>query len=884
MKLLQIIADNKGKENTHEKNILVCFNNDVNKSDSYHKIDKLIGRFLTQGRFYPYEKLSFTEFEKCIGDTEKIAGYLRKMQSACDEIIDSTKLNSLVYTLLAILRQDSSIKEILYGSEFISKDKLFGSYATPKRICVEALLLGLLYHVHKNPNEAEKTELFDVPARREFQAVRFSDKNSLDFELPIGLIENVCEGARHQKSAHLKYRPELLYENEQTEAIPKQGNVFIYGAGGAGKSTLLMNQIRNENTINFYLPLNQYRREIHEKIILGNCWILLNILLKYHYQYEYQTYESCAVCVGADIIMRQMALIDRELKADPDNLRPKYILLLDGMNEMPSALHEAFVNELKWIINEWKNVRVIVSGRIVPKYDLFDRFNHIELCGIQDSELRSILSDLEDFETVINDEKLIEILKMPLFLNIYLDNYQSENRFNTRGEILDSYIMNWKDDILEGRVVKFIVQFLFPLICRRLNSNDLDNNMLTRAELLEDFDDAIELYINDEQVYQNMVASRKIKKESLLKSRERDDLIDLIINSTSFVEESYSKPHELHFTHQYYEDYFAAKHIMNVIEAVKIGYKKVYREDMDDYMRKYNLSEPWFNCFQGYPNENDSYRLLGEISGDYKNIACEDFDYKWTLLDDFLWLARSFDIGFAIRNIIRTMTISRNKVICGVDFSEMSMPYLLPTYAKFSMDGKYACNFSNSTVYKIPVFHFENNHSYGVSGNLMMIIFDRYGIVVLWDIKENRLIRSYSIFEDMVEVEIFFYIEISPNHKYADALSKFKILRLEIETGKIVEEIWFDTKEFKEMKKRFREKKDSIEKLDSDFLTEVVSQLNIFKGCDFSEATFLDKYEKEMLSKMGTICDFTEDKFIEGRQKKNTEDWIEIDELCCYYY
>lgn len=131
---------------------------------------------------------------------------------------------------------------------------------------------------------------------------------------------------------------------------------------------------------------------------------------------------------------------------------------------------------------------------------------------------------------------------------------------------------------------------------------------------------------------------------------------------------------------------------------------------------------------------------------------------------------------------------------------------------------------------------------------------------------------------------MFFYIEISPDHKYADALSKFKILRLEIETGKIVEEIWFDTKEFKEMKKRFRDKEDSIEKLDHDFLTEVISQLNIFKGCDFSEATFLDKYEKEMLSKMGAICDFTEDKFIEGYQKKRIEDWIEIDELYSFYY
>lgn len=86
------------------------------------------------------------------------------------------------------------------------------------------------------------------------------------------------------------------------------------------------------------------------------------------------------------------------------------------------------------------------------------------------------------------------------------------------------------------------------------------------------------------------------------------------------------------------------------------------------------------------------------------------------------------------------------------------------------------------------------------------------------------------------------------------------------------------------MKKRYRDKEDSIEKLDHDFLTEVVSQLNIFKECDFRSATFLDKYEKEMLGKMGAICDFTEDKFIEGEQKEELDDYVKGCEEACEYY
>ena len=79
VKLLQVIADNKGEERTHERNLIACFNDDVNKTDSYSKINKLIDRFLLDGGFYPYEKLSFTGLEKCMGNAEKTAVYLRKM-------------------------------------------------------------------------------------------------------------------------------------------------------------------------------------------------------------------------------------------------------------------------------------------------------------------------------------------------------------------------------------------------------------------------------------------------------------------------------------------------------------------------------------------------------------------------------------------------------------------------------------------------------------------------------------------------------------------------------------------------------------------------------------------------------------------------------------
>ena len=48
-------------------------------------------------------------------------------------------------------------------------------------------------------------------------------------------------------------------------------------------------------------------------------------------------------------------------------------MLLDGLNEMPSELQEDLAVELTHIVNEWKNIRIIITGRTVAKYDVFDK-------------------------------------------------------------------------------------------------------------------------------------------------------------------------------------------------------------------------------------------------------------------------------------------------------------------------------------------------------------------------------------------------------------------------------------------------------------------------------------------------------------------------------
>lgn len=706
IKFMKVIADNDSAELSAEKNILNKFNNEIVEKEAYHKLDRFISRFLKDGKGYPYKIIRFNEFENSIGNTLKIHDYLRKIELVCDEIIDCTKLDSLVYTLLEILRQDNSIKKVLYGSEYIPKNKLFGSYAHPKRICVEALIMGLLYHIHKKPAKSENTELLNAPDRLKFHVVRFSDEKPLDLEMPTELIENIHENTKRQKPEKMKYSLELRNEDKMLTEIPDSGNVFLYGVGGAGKSTLLLNQIRNENTVNFYLPLYQYKKEIHENLQSGSCWILLNILLKYHYQYEYPTYETCSACEGDNVVLQQLTELNWQLKDKPDNWKAGYVLLLNGLNEMPSELQEDFAVELSCIVNKWKNVRIIVTGRNVPEYDVFEKFQLIEAVGIPDKERDKSLSVLPDFDIISGKENLMDILKIPMFLNMYLESQKSDKMLETRGEILDSYITT--QSCQYNDVMRFILKYVLPFVAKRMFIWEYAWDFIpflkfsydiSRADVLDAIDEAIKFYLMNSRIYQNFIAPQKINKKHIIRFRRNSDMVEIILEQLCFMQTSIWGTHKLCFSHQYYRDYFAAKHILNLIDAIDISYENNPKKRAT-MLEESELTGAWYGGFAWYDfgGSQDVYRLIGEICGDYKNIASDNFVYHRTALDRLLDMIRDYQTYQIAENVIITMSLVRNNVICGVDFSKMKIPTFLPEGIYFSNNGLNPSSFRKSIV------------------------------------------------------------------------------------------------------------------------------------------------------------------------------------------
>ena len=671
VELMQIIADNL-------EDISSCFGG---------SIDRFLLRLLRGETDYPYSLFSFERLEKSTGDYQKFLNYLAKAKKFCSLVLDENKIEQLVYTLLEIIRQDSSISTILYGFDYIPKEMLLSSYAHPKRICVEALLLGILYHVHKNPAESESIGLLDIPEKLTFRAVRYRDKSSHDTEMPIDLTKNIREIAKRQKSAEMEYQLELNYNNIAICELPENENIFLYGAGGAGKTTLLLNQLGDENKVSFYFPLYQYRSEIHENLQPESCWILLQILLKYHYQYEYQTYENLTANEGETPVLQQLTELDKLLKSTPINGQQSYTLLLDGLNEMSSDLQRDFMKELEWVCHNWKNVRIIITGRTVPNYELFAGFKCIEVVGVTDIDLDNAIAKNS---TILPNKKLREILKKPLFLNMY----KSENSHaGTRGELLDSYFTNLKGN----DSTQFLVQFALPIVAKRM-LEEWSLFEISRAEVIQLIDKAIRLYVLDDHVYQNYIAPKRINKKRLLESRQNDDWIELLINNTGLMAKSESDAKNLHFSHQYYRDFFAAKHIINAKSIFQTG---CINADKEEYFAETGLSGIWFDNAEYFPEKAEIYEMIGEICGDYINdVNSEDF-YTETLLDKFLDICRKIESDYSVENIFFVKKALHNGLICGVNFSGLNMPLVLPSDVRFSLDGKYPCDFCDTRVYHV---------------------------------------------------------------------------------------------------------------------------------------------------------------------------------------
>ncbi len=808
----------RGKAYTRLIEIITGEDSFVSYSTFGGNIDRFLLRLMRNETEYPYTLFDFEEFSNFTDNFDNAKKYLLNMKHFCEEVLDDKKVDMLIYNLLKIIKTDSSIKTLIYGDEIINKAVLHGSSIHPKQICIEALLLALLYHVHKYPSigNADSISLTDIPERIYFKSVHFEDKISLLTDVTIDLGEFISNNSERSAPAVSGYNIEMKCKGEIITELPCKNNLFIYGLGGVGKTTLLRSVIGKDERIYLYLSLKD-----------SSYGILLQILLKYRYLGEYKDYREYCIFEGENTAVHEIHELEWLFKSVPFNGEPNYVLLLDDLNDIRIDAKENIINEITAAINEWNNVRIIISGRKIPKDRIFDSLDKIEVSGISDIELS---------EYGGMDASIKVLLKLPPLLNAF-----KSGKHRTVGELLEYYFMQYEmSRYSDNTVASFMIELVLPFIAKRMT--ELSAYSLKRSDISEIIDTVTELMFDNNSVYLNYIVPKGYKKESL--PTGRDEMINIILETGIIIS---NEDETLSFERNIYRNYFAAKYALNVIEMLDISFGKDGIDDKSEMFYTLHFGDVWFA-------DDSIYRLIGEIVGDYRNTSDSAHYYK-TPLDTLLEMCSKFDCFRTTENIIKTMASVRGNEICDVDFSDTALPLSIPSYIKFSdKDGELPCTFFNCMFMFINLLE---PLKFSVSSNNKKYILAAFENVyfVLWDTENEQIVWDNEFSEYVDEFEEFECAEFTSNGKFILISNSNGHLKIETSSGDLCGQYSHEECYSKSYEEYCENNCEPPNYVDEDLRLKILQQLPHFKNCDFRGSDFAFEEYRRILSLMGALVD-----------------------------
>lgn len=268
--------------------------------------------------------------------------------------------------------------------------------------------------------------------------------------------------------------------------------------------------------------------------------------------------------------------------------RRRIILVLDGFDEIEKKFRLDFIKKLKDLINENKDMAIIISCRsnIYVELKKLNDFENYTLCDFNENDVNAYFQMHKlNFEDICNNFKYREygfLLHNPFYLNIICKHYKMNGKLPNRGTILDCAI----DDIFEEDKKKYLLTI----------DDDIDNIQIKQKKFIQQLGFIFEClgknYISDEELRQ--LANNEYKYivySGLLRKEE---------NNWSFI-------------HNNFGEYLASK------ELEKYNFKEIKKIILQD--RKH-IKYSWYNTLGFYlSNTHDEELIQLIIDDNYKLIS-----------------------------------------------------------------------------------------------------------------------------------------------------------------------------------------------------------------------------------------------------------------------
>lgn len=245
------------------------------------------------------------------------------------------------------------------------------------------------------------------------------------------------------------------------EAIMADKAVYAIGPGGVGKTTTMFRAAEElyqdgNHLIPVYIELNRLPMWKADSGLSPEAyWHGVDDYPMFIEQYLAGIYYGCQGKMTERNDLVAGALHGRIVR--PNSNGTKYLVLLDGLNEMAFSSHEekkAFASAINWYLKYANNIRIVLTSRydegLIDTEDIY----RVNVSGLTDESVEKCLKEelicghilKEEYEKLIGTDynsNIWKCLKLPLFLAMYC-RVEDKRKLNSAGEILQRYFHDKK--------------------------------------------------------------------------------------------------------------------------------------------------------------------------------------------------------------------------------------------------------------------------------------------------------------------------------------------------------------------------------------------------------------------------------------------------------